>query len=91
MRGKVKSVVRTEYGVHYDCTSYTERCTNICAELYDGEFVEIDEIDIQSYYGRQRFSDKLISMLNNELHNVWINYYEYDGGYWLDGSISDYI
>lgn len=92
MRGKVKRVTRYVSNVHYGGTYHTERRTNLWAELYDGGGVQIDEDDVMSYYGRQRFSDNLISILNNELHNVWIDYYEDDSGfYWLDGSISDYI
>jgi hypothetical protein len=92
MRGKVKRVTRSVYGVHYGGTSYTERRTSVWAELYDGTDVQIDEDDILSYYDRERFSDRLVSMLNNDLHNEWIDYYEDDSGfYWLDGSIDDYI
>lgn len=92
MRGKVKRVTRNVYGVHYGGTSYTERRTNVWAELYNGDGVEIDEDDILSYYGRQRFSGNLVQMLNGDLHNVWIDYYEDDSGFYcLDGCLSDYI
>ena len=92
MRGKVKKVNRNVYGVHYGGTSYTERRTNVWAVLYDNTGVQLDEDDILSYYGRERFSDNLVNMLSRDLHNKWIDYYEDDSGfYWLDGSIDDYI
>ena len=35
---------------------------------------------------------KIVSELNDDLHNVWIEYYEdEDGDYCLDGELSDYI
>ena len=60
--------------------------------LYSGDGVIIDENDIRNYYERSRITDGLIQELSQTLHNVWIEYYESEGGdYYLDGELSDYI
>lgn len=97
MRGKVKYVTRNVWTVevtenHWDSDLHPVRYTETYAVLYNGDEVDIDEDDIRDYYDRSRITNGLINELSNDLHNVWIDYYEdEDGDYCLDGCLSDYI
>ncbi len=97
MRGKIKYIRRNVWYVgnqayHWSSDFHDVRCTRTFAMLYSGDGVIIDEDDIRNYYGRSRITDGLIQELNQTLHNVWIEYYEGEGGdYYLDGEFSDYI
>lgn len=94
MRGKVKYVERNVwYRGNPWARSEQERCTNTCAVLYNGDSVDIDEDDIRDYYDCSNITQSRIGELNDALHNVWIEYDEYDDdeGYYLCGSLSDYI
>ncbi len=97
MRGKVKYVQRNvfykenlEYRHSHDV--HAVRYTNTIAVLYNGDKVYLDEDDIRDYYDHQRITSAVINELNNDLHNVYIEYEEdEDGDYCLDGTLSDYI
>ena len=97
MRGKVKYVTRSisyeeNQSDHWRSDVHAVRHTNTYAVLYNGDEVNIDEDDIRDYYDRSRITRELVSELINDLHNVWIEYYEdEDGDYCLDGELSDYI
>lgn len=97
MRGKVKYVTRSIWyeenqSGHWRSDVHPVRYTNTYAVLYNGDEVDIDEDDIRDYYDRSRITRELVSELNDDLHNVWIEYYEdEDGDYCLDGELSDYI
>lgn len=97
MRGKVKYVTRSTWYVenqsdHWRSDVHPVRYTNTYAVLYNGDEVDIDEDDIRDCYDRSRITRELVSELSDDLHNVWIEYYEdEDGDYCLDGELSDYI
>ena len=97
MRGKVKYVTRSIWyeenqSDHWSSDVHAVRYTNTYAVLYNGDEVDIDEDDIRDYYDRSRITRDLVSELSDDLHNEWIEYYEdEDGGYCLDGELSDYI
>lgn len=96
MEGKVKYVRRSVWYQentqdHWKSNVHPVRCTCTFAVLYNGDKVDIDEDDIRDYYNRKKINDELIEELSNELHNVWINYFEEYGDYCLDGVLSDYI
>ena len=97
MRGKVKYVTRSIWykenqSDHWRSDEHAVRYTNTYAVLYNGDEVCIDEDDIRDYYDRSRITRELVSELSDDLHNVWIEYYEdEDGDYCLDGELSDYI
>lgn len=97
MNGKVKYVTRDIWfeecsDDHWSSDNHAVRYTNTYAVLYNGDEVDIDEGDIRGYYDRSRITRDLIGELSNNLHNVWIEYYEdEDGDYCLDGELSDYI
>lgn len=97
MKGKVKVIKRSEWyvGSQADLHSHENhntRITSLYAETYNGHKVLINESDVLSYYGRQRFSDNLLSDLNVALQNKLISYESNeDGDYILTGSISIYL
>lgn len=94
MRGKVKYVDRSIWyrGDPWQ-SSKQERCTNTFAVLYNGDEVVIEEDDIRNYYDCSKITRYRIDELSNDLHNVWIEYDEYDDddGYFMCGELSDYI
>lgn len=66
--------------------------TCLYAETYEGHQVLIDEKDVLNYFGRQRFSDSLISNLNTLLYRKVIEFEKNEeGDNCLKGSIGDYI
>ena len=95
MRGKVKYVDRAIWYVGNPYRpSQQERQTNTYAVLYNGDEVDIDEDEIRDYYDCSRITQSLLGQLSDDMHNVWIEYSEYDDpddGYYLDGELSDYI
>ena len=97
MRGKIKYVTRSVWYVenrqdHWRSDVHAVRCTNTYAVLYNGDKVSIDEDGIRDFYDCSRLTQNRISELNDDLHNVWIEYEEdYDGDYWLEGDLEDYI
>lgn len=97
MRGKVKYVTRSVWYVESEDSIHSHdthaiRYTCTYAVLYNGDEVDIDEDDIRDFYGCRNLTADRISELNDDLHNVWIEYSEdWDGDYCLDGELSDYI
>lgn len=98
MRGKVKYTRRNTWYTesqqyHWSSDVHPERHTCSYAVPYNGDTVYIDEDDIRSYYNRRKINDNLVdNILSNDLHNVYIEYYEDDeGDYCLDGKLNDYI
>lgn len=97
MRGKTKCIKRSELYVGNQAYQHSHdlhdiRMTCLYAETYEGYLVLIDEKDVLSYYGRQRFSDSLISDLNSQLHNKVIEFDKNEeGDNYLTGNIGDYI
>ena len=97
MRGKVKYVSRNvwyvgnqEYPHSHDF--HDVRCTCTFSVLYNGDEVEIDEDDVRDFYDCSRLTANVIGELNDDLHNVYIEYNEdEDGDYCLDGCLEDYI
>lgn len=97
MKGKVKHIKRSEWYVGNKTYQHSHvlhdiRMTCLYAETYEGHQVLIDEKDVLNHFGRQRFSDSLISDLNNLLHNEIIEFKKNEeGDNFLKGSIGDYI
>ena len=97
MKGKVKQIKRSEWYVGNMAYQNSHdlhdiRMTCLYAEMYEGHQVLIDEKDVLNYFGRQRFSDSLISDLNTQLHNKVIEFEKNkEGDNCLKGSIGDYI
>ena len=97
MRGKIKCIKRSEWYVGNQAYQHSHdlhdiRMTCLYAETYEGHKVLIDEKDALNYFGRQRFSDSLISDLNTQLHNKIIEFKKNEeGDDSLTGSISNYI
>ncbi len=97
MRGKTKCIKRSELYVGNQAYQHSHdlhdiRMTSLYAETYEGYQVLIDEKDVLNYFGRQRFSDSLISDLNTLLHNKVIEFEKNkEGDNCLKGSIGDYI
>lgn len=97
MKGKVKYVTRSiwyeenqEY--HWRSDVHAVHYTNTYAVLYSGEEVDIDEDDIRNYYDCRYITQEIIHELSEDLHNVWIKFYEDDdNNYCLDGELGDYI
>ncbi len=96
MEGKVKQIKRSEWYVGSQSIQHSHdwhniRQTCLYAITYDGQNVIINESDVLSYFGRQRFSDNLVAELNSLLRNKTIEYEKSgDGDYCLKGSVSDY-
>lgn len=93
MKGKVKKVWRDVWYVegtedHWKSDVHPLRCTRTYALLYDENEVDIDEDDIRDYYECSNITRNIIESLNDDLHNVWIEYDE-DGD--LIGELADYI
>lgn len=97
MKGKVKQIKRSEWYVGNTAYQHSHdlhniRMTCLYAETYEGHNVLIDEKDVLNYFGRQRFSDSLISDLNTLLHNNVIEFEKNEeGDNCLIGSISDHL
>lgn len=97
MKGKVKQIKRSvEYfgnmAYQHSHDLHDIRMTCLYAETYEGRKVLIDEKDVLNHFGRQRFSDSLISDLNTQLHNKVIEFeINEEGDNCLKGSIGDYI
>ncbi len=102
MKGKVRNIRREKFEVvaqssmasHYE---HGVRGTSTNAVLYpenDSRPREVclDEDDIRNYYGQSRITEKLLSRLNDDLHNKHINYEKNEeGDYVIVGRLSDYI
>ena len=97
MRGKVKHIKRSEWHVGNQAYQHSHdlhdiRITCLYVETYEGHQVLIDEKDVLNHFGRQKFSDSLISDLNNLLHNKIIEFENNEeGDSCLKGSIGDFI
>lgn len=97
MEGRIKYVTRSVWfkectSDHWKSNVHARRCTCTYAVLYNGDEVEIDEDDIRDFYDCSNLTGNIIQCLNNDLHNVYIDYYEdEDGDYCLDGCLEDYI
>ena len=97
MRGKVKNIKRSEWYVgnlayQHSHDFHDIRMTCLYAETYEGYKVIILESEVLTYYGRTRFSDKLIDELNNALHNRYIDFEaNEEGEYILSKSLSSYL
>ena len=97
MRGKVKYVRRNIWyeensSDHWTSHNHAVRCTCTYAVTYSGDEIEIDENDIRDFYDISNITRDIIEQLNNDLHNVWVNYYEdEDGDYYLDDDLEDII
>ena len=97
MKGKIKQIKRSEWYVGNQAYQHSHdlhdnRLTCLYAETYEGHQVLIDEKEVLNQFGRQRFSDSLISDLNTQLHNKIIEFKKNgEGDNCLIGSIGDYI
>lgn len=97
MKGKIRQIKRSEWYVGNQAYQYNHdlhdiRLTCLYAETYERCQVLIDEKDVLNHFGRQRFSDSLISDLNTQLHNKVIEFEKNkEGDNCLKGSIGDYI
>ncbi len=102
MRGKIRNIRRKKFEVIAQSSMSTHsehaiRNTSTNAILYpdsEGRVREVclDEDDIRSHYGQSRITDKLLSRLNDDLHNKYINYVQNDDGeYVIEGSIENYV
>jgi len=97
MKGKVKQIKRSEWYVGNSAYQHSHdlhdnRLTCLYAETYEGHQVLFDEKDVLNYFGRQRFSDSLISNLNTLLYRKVIEFEKNEeGDNCLKGSIGDYI
>lgn len=93
MRGKIKRVKRNVWHIgtiedEPKSNVHARRETLTFAILYDGNKVEINEDDIRNYYGCCYITENIIQSLNDDMHNKWIEYDEYE---YLVGKLSDYI
>ncbi len=97
MKGKVKQIKRSEWFVGSQSIQHSHdwhniRQTCLYAITYDGQNVIINESDVLRHFGRQKFSDNLVTQLDSLFHNKTIEYEKNeDGDYQLKGSISLYI
>lgn len=97
MKDKVKQIMRSEWYVGNQAYQHSHdvhdiRMTCLYAETYEGYKVIIPESEVLTYYGRTRFSEKLIDELNNALHNRYIEFEaNEDGDYILSKSLSSYL
>ena len=97
MKCKVKQIKRSVWYVGNSAYQHSHdlhdnRLTCLFAETYEGHKVLIDEKDVLNYFGRQRFSDSLISNLNTLLYRKVIEFEKNEeGDNCLKGSIGDYI
>lgn len=97
MKGKVKQIKRSEWYVGNQVYQHSHdfhdiRMTCLYAETYEEHQVLIDEADVLRHYGRQRFSENLITELNSALRNKLVLYEKNtEGEYCLLGGIGDYL
>ncbi len=102
MRGKIRNIRREKFEViaqasmssHYEHTISNTSTNAILYPDSEGRVREVclDEDDIRNHYGQPRITDKLLSRLNDDLHNKYISYVENnDGDYVIEGSIGTYV
>ncbi len=97
MKGKVKQINRSEWFVGSQSIQHSHdwhnvRQTCLYAVTYEGKNVIINESDVLSYFGRQKFSENLVAELNSLLRNKLIEFERNaEGDFCLKGSISRYL
>jgi len=93
MRKKIKKVYRDEWttqtqGIQYGNGVYPLRHTKTWVDFYDKdekgrtEFGDLDEDEIRSVFNRERITEQLVTLINDLLHNKWVECTQDRSGYY---------
>ncbi len=96
MKSIVKEVFRSVWysensGDHWSSDAHPLRKTITYAKMEDGTCVDLPESQILSYFEKQRFTDKLLGILDKTLKGKSLSYKSTSSGNVLDGDFIDYL